>query len=87
MGLSPSSIPIPPRVSLSPPAQALGKGMDALGFSWVLGVEDEEAVEVAVTHVSHHGAYGAVGQAGCGVEDSSPLTTTPAQGGCGPTDR
>lgn len=51
-------------MSLFPPAQALGEGMDALGLSRVLGVEDEEAVEVAVTYVSHHGACGAVGQAG-----------------------
>ena len=72
--LSPS---IPPGASPSPPAQALGEGVDALGLSRLLGVEDEEAVEVAVTHVSHHGACGATGQVGYGGEDGGPPTEAP----------
>lgn len=71
--------PCPHRAFLSPPAQALGEGVDALRLGRVLAVEDEDAVEVAVTHVSHHGACRAVGQVGDGREDSSPHNRNPAR--------
>lgn len=61
-----------PHSTLTPPAQALGEGMDALGLLWVLGVEDEDAVEVAIAHMSHHGSCKATGQMGCGVKDGDP---------------
>lgn len=46
------------RAPAPPPAQALGEVVDALGLVCVLGAEDEDAVEVAVAHVSHHGPCG-----------------------------
>lgn len=68
--------PCPPRAFLSPPAQALGEGVDALRLGRVLAVEDEDAVEVAVTHVSHHGACRAVGQVGAAGRTAAPTTKT-----------
>lgn len=64
--------PRPPQSALAPPAQALGEGVDALGLLRVLGVEDEEAVEVAIAHMSHHGSCKARGQMGCAMEDGDP---------------
>lgn len=72
-----------PQSTLAPPAQALGEGVDALGLLRVLGVEDEDAVEVAIAHVSHHGSCKATGQMAWSMV--TPIPSVP--GDCGPADR
>lgn len=75
-----------PQSTLAPPAQALREGVDTLGLLRVLGVEDEDAVEVAIAHMSHHGSCKTTGQMGCGVEDGDPPSPS-VPGGCGPADQ
>lgn len=66
-------------MSLYPPGQELGEGMDALGFGQILGVEDEEAVEVAVTYVSYCGSGDVWGGRMAGHQlDTRTHTHTPA---------
>lgn len=81
MGTSVCPAPAP-HSTLAPPAQALGEGVDALGLLRVLGVEYEDAVEVAIAHMSHHGSCKASGQMGWGVEDGD--VPTPCPGGLWP---